>query len=509
MSRKKRNKSKKATHTDNATSVSIISTEQNAISSSSSSNNKVIDLSDFDHESNDFDLNAGVVGKGFIPVIRMGHIQKEESVSYASYKPSTGEICPLTPIGKTTKVKKPVFADKILLSPNSGNPLKLSKIQAKTPKGKHKLRPDAVVSNIFTPKGKTQHQVVRLRGKYDFETNSDIKNAKKMDKFKAKFDKAIAKDKGQLDSSTPPEFRGGSTLLTAADVKFRSSKNKQTGGHRSLFAKPGQVMGGSAKDAANALGLVTKKCARWDWGHLLPAGGSAQGIEVNLDPYNFVAVPDTLNTWQMVPEMMSRHLATLGFEVEYTALARTELNSDGDKYSFVAKEIYASVKLRHHDLKAEFFTTREDHDKPLITDAVHTLGGFYKIANKPIPSDLKEKFEKELAESLAERKKIYPPECFMTPKKQIVPAEKHPFLQQNKSLIFSRIASIREGFKDTFKKVKKAKSVRAFHEFGDEEEFVLEVKTKHSKKSTTIVDKVEVEEKKICTRTRSKSKLRK
>ena len=511
MSRKKQHKSKKGIQTNNVTSVSIISTEQNAISPV-----VVIDLTELDNEPTNIDLNAGAVGKGFIPCIRMDHVQKDESVSYVSYKPSTGEVCPISPIaiGKTTKVKKALFAETILLSPNSGNPLKLSRIQATTPQGKNKLRPDAVISNIFTPIGKTQHQVLRLRGEDDSQTSCDIKNVKKMQKFKTQFDLAIAADKGQLDKSSPPEFRGGSTLLTAADVKYRSSKNKQTGGHRSLFSKPGQVMRESAKDAANELGLVTKTCARWDWGHLLPAGGTAQGIEVNLDPYNFLAVPATLNTWQMVPEMMARHLAQLGFEVEYTALARAELNSEGDKYSFVAKEIYSSVKLRHHGLKAEFFTTREDHAKPLITDAVYALGNFYKIAGKPVPSDLKEKFEKELAESLEERKKLYAPECFITPEKQIEPGKQYAFLEQNKSLIFSPMLSVREGFNEIKrpKKSKKPMPIFSLDGLNDDDDY-FDQEDEAPKKRILIEiydDEVdEVKEESIAKRTRSKSKLKK
>lgn len=466
-----------------------------------------------DCELSNFDLDAGEVGRGFIPVIRMGHIKDKESVSYVDYQPQTGIIRQITPVGKKTKVKTAVFLDTTLLSPNSGAPLALSKMEATTPQGKNKFIPDMVVGSVFTPQGKTEHQVIRLRGKEDGITSSDINDEAKKEEFKQQFKLEV--NSAESEQSSPPEFRGGTVLLTADDVEYRSSKNKQKGGHRSLFSKPGHVMNDkSAKLAAQELGLLTKACANWDWGHLLPAGGTAQGIEANLDPYNFLAVPATLNTWQMVPEMMARHLAKLGFEVEYTALGRAEFNAETEEYSFVAKEIYSSVKLRHHDLMAEFFTTRENHAKPLITDAVHMLSNFYKIAGKPVPTDLKEKFQKELEVKLAEMKKVYPPEAFLSPV-QTIPAKQYPFLERNKDLIFSPSYSVRPGFKDltNHDKKKKSKSKTKKPKLvllldGSEDDLLDNQENQvTNKRLVSDIHDVEAKEEHISKRTRSRSRL--
>ncbi len=394
-------------------------------------------------------LNAGKVGHGYITNIRMGHVATSDSFAYARFQPTTGAVYPITPVGDKTKIKKPVFSDSILLSPNSGHPCGLGGIVAYTPQGKTQLTTDLVIGEVFTPTKHTQHQIIRLCHQDEKQQKSKTENDLRLVEFKKQFKAEESTSTSTLTKKSelsPPEFRGGTTLLTADDVKYRSSKIKSTGGHRSLFSQPSHVMNDeSAKEAATELGLCRGKFLKWDWGHLLPAGGSAKGIEVNLDPYNFVAVPATLNTWQMVPEMMARHLAQLGFVVEYTAAARTEQTKSGE-FSFVAKEIYSSVKLQHHGLIAEFFTTREEHTKPLITDAVHMLSEFYKVAEKPVPKDLKEKFEKELEEKLAEMKKTFPPESFISPVKT-VPVKQLPHVENNKVLIFSPTL-VRKGFND-------------------------------------------------------------
>lgn len=384
--------------------------------------------------SSDFELRADKLANGFITHIRMGHVS-EQSVAYARFQPSTGAVHPISPVGLPTKIKKPLFAESTLLSPNASKPCTLGGIFATTPLGKTKLSADKVIGDIFTPKGKTQHQIIRLCDQDEKQQKVKTENELSLVEFKKQFKLEASKLKSKSSSSLP-EFRGGTTLLTAEDVKYRSSKNINTGGHRSLFSQPRQVMSNqSAKEVANELDLCNGDFLSWDWGHLLPAGGSAQGVEVNLDPYNFVAVPATLNTWQMVPEMMARHLAQSGFVVVYTAEARTEPMPSGE-FSYVAKEIYCSVKLEHHGLIAEFFTTREDHAKPLITDAVHMLSEFYKVANKPVPKDLKEKFEKELNEKLAEMKETFPPESFISPVKTHT-AKQLPYLEKNATLLFS------------------------------------------------------------------------
>lgn len=151
----------------NVTSESIIFTEQNAILSDAEVVLSDSDSELLDYELPDFELNAGAIGRGFIPVIRMGHIQKDESVSYASYQPGVGTVCPITPVGDKSKVKKPVFTEATFLSPRSGAPLALSKIEAATPQGKNKLTPDLIIGSMFTPQGKNRtpsYSLSRQRG---------------------------------------------------------------------------------------------------------------------------------------------------------------------------------------------------------------------------------------------------------------------------------------------------------------------------------------------------------
>ncbi len=112
--------------------------------------------------SSDFNLDAGAVGQGFIPRIRMTHISKKQSVSYALYNPNTGDVKSATPVGKKSKVKKPIFSSTQLLSPNSSMPVSIGKITATTPQGKTQLVTDGVMGSVVTPVGKTEYQVIRL-----------------------------------------------------------------------------------------------------------------------------------------------------------------------------------------------------------------------------------------------------------------------------------------------------------------------------------------------------------
>lgn len=395
--------------------------------------------------SSKIELNEQKLGEGFITHIRMDPVPPNQSYAYARFQPDTGAVCPITPEGKT-QLKKAVFPKPILLSPNSGNPSALGDIVATTPQGKTTLFSDLLVGDLYTPTKNTQYQIIRMSNQGKKQKKLFIEDSVRLAEFKTLFEaqkpslepKTDAKKKKEIKLPLP-EFRGGITVLTAEDVKYRSSKNTKTGGHRSLFKKPRQVMDNqSAKEAAEELGLVTRECSRWDWGHLLPAGGTAKGIEVNENPYNFLAVPATLNTWQMVPEMVTRHLALLGFAIEYTVSARAE-KTDSGEFSFVAKEIYTSIKLQNHGLIAEFFTTREGHQKPFITDAVHVLSDFYKVAGKPVPEDLKEKFEKELTAELKDLGKSEEiPELLGVPEKKSTKKESE-HVECAKVLIFSDI----------------------------------------------------------------------
>jgi hypothetical protein len=390
-----------------------------------------------DSKPKDSTLNPSTLGTNFLVNIRMA--QPKPEIAYARYHEKAGRVHPVSPVGSKPKAKKPVFKSAELISPKSKKPVELSKIVANTPEGKTNLRTERVVGHFYTPTTNSEHAVVKLSSTetiFSAEMHAEIKKLKQ--KFLAEC--AVASE----DASVAPEFRGGSAVLTAQDVKYRANKNKKTGGHRSLTSQPRAVMNKqSAKELAKEQGFLSKKFNEWDWGHLLPAGGSPQGAEVNLDPYNFLAVPDTLNTWQMVPEMMARHLAEVGFDVEYTCLARAEKTKTGE-YGFVAKEIYCAVRLLNHGLKVEFFTTRDAHKVPCKADAMHLLSEFYKIAGKPEQLELKEKFEKALDEKLSEFKK----ESFVSPdEKTLVPAIKRPYMAPANGLQEDDVASKRAGFK--------------------------------------------------------------
>lgn len=426
-------------------------------------------------------LHPNALGTGFLVRIRM--MPEKEAIAYARYQQETGAIVAVSPVGK--KTKKPIFSDAVLSSPTSGRVLEYSEIEATTPNGKTKLAADALMSKVVTPNSKTEYTLLRL-------SSQPTIFAEHASSAVEQFNQAMAQEAEQayekmttLGEGTrlpAPEFRGGTVILTAKDVQFRACKTKKIGGHRSLYPAPTSVMNNqSAKNCAIQNGFYSKKFNRWDWGHLLPAGGSPRGAEVNLDLYNFLAVPATLNTWQMVPELIARHLAEAGFEVEYTALGRAEKTSTGE-YGFIAKEIYTTVKLLHHGIEAEFYTTRETHQVPCTADAVHIISEFYKLAGKPYPVDLQEKFEKVLAEKIAECRKELPEVSFVSPEKEnLIPAKKRPYMAPAKGLQEDPVISRRLNFKYVNAKKTKVEQPDLDQDKAEPESFAISTKKKIKK----------------------------
>ena len=405
-------------------------------------------------------LKARVLGRGLLPKIRMRKPSRDETVYYASYEADTGEIRPITPPEKAKRLKKQIFLENYCFSPQGINPANLQQIHVDTPKGS-KLTTQSVLASLMSPQGNHRHDILQL--KHQNSAGSDAIHGNITADIAAFLKRERESQSQSKGKSYAPEFRGGAIILTNRDVLHRACKNKKTGGHRSLTAQPRQVMNKkSAADIACEGGFFNKTCNRWEWGHLFPAGGSPQGAEVNLDPYNFLAMPASLNTWQMVPEMIARHLAALGFKVNYTISASAEPTHEG-KFGFVANEIYISISLieKKGHLKAEFFTTRKTHVKPCIFDAMVILNEFYKLAEKPIPADLAQKFQEDLTKKLDEMQKVAPKEHFESPEKVQQPVQ-YPYVAYHPVLRFSPSQSIRPDFdKVISKKEKQAKRKQA------------------------------------------------
>ncbi len=403
----------------------------------------------------DFRLNAKALSQGFLLRIRMQRPARSEKVCYATFQANTGEIRPITPPEKAKRLKKSIFLENYCFSPQGRNPANLQQIHVNTPNGS-KLTTQSVLASLMSPQGNHRHDILQLKQENSAGSNAIHCDLTDMEAFLKR--ESESKGRGHLS-----EFRGGAIILTPRDVLHRACKNKKTGGHRSLTAQPRQVMNKkSAADIACEGEFFNKTCNRWEWGHLFPAGGSPQGAEVNLDPYNFLAMPASLNTWQMVPEMIARHLAALGFKVNYTISASAEPTHEG-KFGFVANEIYISISLieKKGHLKAEFFTTRKTHVKPCIFDAMVILNEFYKLAEKPIPADLAQKFQEDLTKTLDEMQKVAPKEHFESPEKVQQPVQ-YPYVAYHPVLRFSPSQSIRPDFdKVISKKEKQAKRKQA------------------------------------------------
>lgn len=423
----------------------------------------------------------------FDPAKRFRQIEK--SAGYATVVPTTSEenslkVKPLSPYGakKLSRITNSTITDTTKTNPavissssdadvslalkskeqmEEGKPLDSSSKSDVNTIASDQLQASRLLAVYFSPKGQNHEVVVGFSPKGDLtKKNVDEKKVKfecakrlfQADEVEVKNNQIEEAKEEQKDPSSSvvkddsksivlsatnifsrPNTCGGVVLLTKLDIEYRANKGN---GNRSLFPKPNLVMGKTANDAAR-LAKVYKEGDRWEWGHLLPAGGAPQGLEVNLDPFNFVAIPFHVNTWQMVPEAMARQLAKNGYTVEYTASAIMFMD-ENNKVTDCAKEIYCQIRLVNTGHCMQFHRDVFDEREaklPLITDTANLLKYFFEKAQ----------LDKKNPAPVIDNK-----EQHSSPKKTI-PPKQYPYLEQNVKLE-------KEGFRPGFKKYCKFKT---------------------------------------------------